>query len=235
MDITQIIPNTVKVFTSNSLARKMQELPCVDEEKYKLLHKRFLTPLDIKINVDQFIKEIEYYNSFFQPWGNNTLTRYGLPLVNYNGKYDNELDPTNNSLTDWNKKNPDNQLIETDFRTTTDVLNLSSLKSLRVFDGTWCRSNILKWNNGAGFKPHIDAIIPCHWLRLWGTTSAKSFELGYYKDNEWVVVQDIEPGRIYLIDTVLIHKAKSTSDETIYQFFISVDPSAINLIERLIC
>jgi hypothetical protein len=236
MDITKIIPNTVKVFSSPEVKEKMQGLPCINEEQYRFVHKQFLTPLDIKINVEEFIKDITAYDKFFQPWGGKKFPRYGIPLVNHNGKHNNETDPTNGSLTDWNVGHPENKFIETDFRAKTEIINCKSLNPLSIFDGTWCRSNILKWSEGGEFVPHIDAVIPCYWLRLWGTTCTEGFELSYYDSNyRLITVKDIEPGRIYLIDTTLIHQARSTHGSSIYQFFISVDPNAINLIKQLLC
>jgi hypothetical protein len=142
-------------------------------------------------------------------------------------------DPINGSLYEWNMRYPDLPIIESDCRVPTPVMTMESLRPLRCFDGQWYRSNIFKWGEGAEFKPHIDAILPSPWLRLWGTSDAENTNVRCWdaQTRTMKTVSGIESGRIYLIDTSQVHDA--TSCKEVYQFFLSVRPSAVNIIKDL--
>jgi hypothetical protein len=234
----KIIADTLDVF-SKSQAQKKKFLDIknyVSKKDYQLLHRSFLTPINLKINCDQFLEEIDQYADNFEQWGtqHTHIPRYGLALVNQDGKIK-KNDAVNGSLYEWNVRFPENPIIESDCLEPTEVMTLDSLKSLSVFNGHWCRSNILKWRSQAEFKPHIDTIVPSPWIRLWGTTNPNDLEIRY--DNgkgELVVANNIEAGRIYIIDTSLVHDAVSL-DQTVYQFFLSVLPSSINILKELTC
>lgn len=237
IDADQIITNTKEVFFKSKIQKekysKITEF--IDLEEYKALHKTFLTPLAIKIDVSNFLEEIKQFDNFFEPWGNEHrhLPRFGLALVNQDGSFKSK-DPINGSLYEWNKNNPNEPIIESDCRSITPAMNLDSLRPLNIFNGHWYRSNILKWHEGAEFKPHIDAIIPSPWLRLWGTTSSTDMEIRFWNPSskKMQAVYNIEPGRIYLIDTSLVHDAESFGD--VFQFFLSVDPGCSKKIKSLI-
>ena len=237
MSITNIIPETIKVFSSDLILNKIANLDKIETEDYKNLHPKFLTPLSIKIDSNQFKKEIDFYSDYFQQWlfTHQDLPRYSIPLVNLNGSYENKEDPSNGSLTEWNRRHPENCLIETDFTSSTEILDLKSLQELRIFDNHWLRSNILKWYYGAEFVPHIDTVVPSYWLRLWGVTNAEGIEIAYYDDKleQWCVEDNIESGRIYIIDTSLIHYAKCNSTSPVYQFFLSLQPSVKEILWKL--
>lgn len=238
IDSKKIIADTHQSFTTSSAQqKKFNDLDAfVDEKEYKLLHRNFLTPTSIIINVDRFLSDIANYSQYFYKWGNNhsELPRYGLALVNQDGILKSN-DPINGSLHEWNRNFPDNPIIETDCCTSTEVMQLKSLQPLRVFDGHWCRSNILKWHSGAHFKPHIDTVLPSPWLRLWGTTNADMFDINYDTGLERLTkFPDIEAGRIYIIDTSIVHDAVSYTND-VYQFFLSVRPSAINILKEHLC
>lgn len=234
----KIIADTLHDFqkTATQLEKFSLLKEYVSEDQYKLLHKNFLTPTSIKIDVEQFINEIKIYDKYFQKWGqqHTDIPRYGIALVNKNGSIVTQ-DPINGSLHEWNKNFPDNPIIETDCQTLTPVIDIHSLKPLRIFDNHWCRSNILKWNKGAHFKPHIDTVIPSPWLRLWATTNADNFEIRYDNGNGILTNFDnVEPGRLYLIDTSLVHDAISNTDD-VYQLFLSVLPSSIEILKEHLC
>lgn len=231
IDPDKIIADTIEVFTRSSAQRnKFSSLENpVDEITYKKLHRNFLTPLDLKIDCDLFKKEIVKYHTWFEPWGNNHLPRFGLALVNQDGLLK-KNDPVNGSLYEWNRNNPNSPIFESDCDIPTEAMNISSLFPLRTFDSLWFRSNILKWNRGAEFLPHIDTVIPSPWLRLWATTDDISLKCWNNQEREIV---DIEKGRIYLVDTSLVHAAKSFVDDS-YQLFLSVSPRAIDKISKLI-
>lgn len=237
IDSKKIISDTLAVFDkSQAQKKKFAEIKsyvsCTD---YKNLHRNFLTPLSIKINCDLFLKEIKKYSEHFEQWGtqHTHLPRYGLALVNQNGILK-KRDPINGSLYEWNVKYPNNPIIESDCLVPTEVMKLESLDTLSVFNGHWCRSNIFKWDNLAEFKPHIDTIVPSPWIRLWATTDPDKLDIRYANNNELVKVHGIERGRVYIIDTSIVHDAVCHNDQT-YQFFLSTLPSSINILKDVTC
>lgn len=238
IDSTKIISDTLTSFTTSEVQKyKFSKIKSyVDKESYSDLHKKFLTPTNITIDVKKFCKEIETYDQWFQPWGtqHSNIPRYGLALVNQTGELVDD-DPINGSLHEWNKNFPNNPLIETDCTQITEVMNLESLQPLRILDNHWCRSNVLKWNTGAHFKPHIDTILPSPWLRFWATTDIKNFTIRYDDGSgNLTAFENIEPGRLYLIDTHIVHDAISYTDN-VYQLFLSTLPSAINILREHLC
>lgn len=238
VDSKKIIADTLTSFTTSEVQKyKFSKINSyIDEECYFDLHKEFLTPTNITIDVKRFCEEIQSYDQWFQPWGakHSHIPRYGLALVNQTGQLiDN--DPINGSLHEWNKNFPRDPLIETDCTKMTEVMNLESLRSLRVLDNHWCRSNILKWHSGAHFKPHIDTVLPSPWLRFWATTDIKNFDIRYDDGTgNLKVFEDIEPGRLYLIDTHIVHDAVSYTNN-VYQLFLSTLPSAIDILKEQLC
>lgn len=208
-----------------------QNLPILDEYEYKNIHRSPLMPLDLKIDCELFQEEIKRFDNNFKQWGNRytDLPRYGLPLVNETGTLDNTVDPTIGSLTHWNEDHPDAPVMETDFTMPTEAMYIKSLQPLRIFNKHWTRSGILKWENGAEFKPHIDTTFPALWFRLWGTTDPSTIKLGFERNGQFEYETGIEAGRIYLIDTSLVHIARATGLN--YQFFLSVNISACTLIK----
>lgn len=233
IDVQKIINDTINIFQTDELYKKIDDF--VSESDYKEIHKSFLTKTNIKIDVDNFVSEIQKYQKDFVQWGkhHSQLPRYGVALVNKTGKIENN-DPINGSLYEWNSLNPHDRIIESDCTTPTKILDLESLNPLRIFDNHWCRSNILYWNKNAEFFPHIDNIVPSPWLRLWGTTDPKGLQFRYYDDkkNDMVTCKNIEAGRIYIIDTSLVHDVKLSVDNN-YQFFLSVLPSAKNILKEI--
>ena len=76
----------------------------IPEKEYDELHKQNLVPLDIRIDVESFLDDMQQYQSFFKQWGDKftDLPRYGLPLVNKNGRLDNDPEPVCWPLDRWN-------------------------------------------------------------------------------------------------------------------------------------
>ncbi len=229
IDAEKIIQETIGVFARSGAVnfyKKCENL--IGAEGYKDLHPNFLTPLDIKIDCELFNSEVQQYEKYFEQWGNDhqQLPRYGLALVNQDGLLK-VNDPTNGSLMAWNRDNPTQPLIETDCVTPTEVLKISSLAPLNMFNDHWCRSNILKWHAGALFHPHIDTIVPSMWIRLWASTSPDV--VVRFAQNNKLVEAEFEVGRVYICDTSLVHDAYATGNN-VHQLFLSVLPSAKNLL-----
>lgn len=233
VDAEKIIQDTKDIFFKSDTQKKnflkIQEY--LTEEKYKNIHKSFLTPLNLKIDKKTFLKEIKKYQTNFKQWGNEHthLSRYGAALVNQDGLLK-DKDPINGSLYEWNKNYPENPIIEIDCKVPTKIMQERSLEPLSIFNNHWCRSNVLLWNKSAEFKPHIDTLIPSPWIRLWATFDSE-LVLEFHNGIEMIKVDDLEEGRIYLIDTSIVHYARAVNDQT-YQLFLSVLPSAYEIIKE---
>tara|TARA_B100001964_G_scaffold29331_1_gene29915 strand:+ start:2688 stop:3413 length:726 start_codon:yes stop_codon:yes gene_type:complete len=201
-------------------------------KKYYDLHTEFLRPLNIKIDINLFEKEIKQYHNKFRRWGSNRnhLPRYGISLVNYdgniNGKYDIACGPLDQYNLAIREKRidvyPHKELKEKDFREKTEVFyNLQSMRPLDCIKNFLLRSTINLKHKHGNFVPHIDtAPKPEYNLRLWGVNKPDQYVFDYI-GNKCI---DVEPGRLYLIDTTQFHYARSL-DDMIYTFFIALDNS----------
>lgn len=233
IDSDAIINLTRSVFEKSG-ALKGRTFETITQTSYSKLHSTPLVPLNLKIDVEKFLIEINQFSQYFEKWGTDfDLPRYGLALVNKCGNL-HTPDVVNQSLMEWNKNHPDKPCLELDFTKPTPVLDLPSLAPLNVFTGHWCRSNIFKLEKDSEFKPHIDTLLPSMWFRLWGTTNTENTVVRFYDNHtkEMIAASNIEPGRIYLIDTSIVHDAYAS--DTVYQFFLSVKPSAESIIESLL-
>lgn len=230
MIITDINPNKFKKDLNKI---KEEDSHFFDYYKnYYNLHKKFLQPTSIKIDIATFESEISEYHHLFRQWGYNRphVPRFGISLFNLNGKLDEEEDLASGPL---------DQLInlgkkvykEEDFCTPTPVFNnLESLRPLDSIKEYMVRSNILLWHKGANFIPHIDTLPkPGFNLRLWGTNDPE----GYIFDYRGEKAINIEPGRIYLVDTTQWHWAQAIKDWN-YTFFIALKPQAFNKIGQIL-
>lgn len=227
IDAFSIINETHEIFRKTGFMMELGKMKTVSESDYRKLHTKPLVGTSIAVDTTKLCEELAKYS--FVQWGNNHthLPRYGLALVNQTGLLvDN--DPINGSLMAWNKDNPDTPLIETDCTKPTEVMSISSLEPLRIFDGYWTRSNVFKWDKGALFLPHIDTCVPSAWLRLWMAT--EGVVVRFYNESTGELESvDYEPGRLYIIDTSLVHDAYATEDN-VYQLFLSVNPDCFGLL-----
>ena len=232
IDATQIINETIEIFKKSGADKLFSDF--VKDEDYKRLHPFPLTETSIWVDPDQFKNEISDWDHVFEQWGKDHthLPRYGAALVNQHGTLL-KNDPVNGSLMAWNRDNPDKPLIETNCRIPTALMNLPSLQPLDIFKGYWCRSNILKWDCDAKFLPHIDTVVPSPWIRLWASMSPELVVRFYNPTTGELESVDFEPGRIYVVDTSLVHDAYAVGD-SIYQLFLSLNPNAISLVDLVI-
>ncbi len=205
-----------------------------DKEYYRL-HKDKLTPLNLKIDCNSFLSELEQYQSHFYQWGtkHTHLPRQGIALVNQDGTFK-ENDPANYPGDEWNRLHPEKFLLEYDHQSPTPLMDINSLSSLKIFEDYFFRSNILKWGEGAKFYPHFDNKLPAPWLRLWGTTHPENTIVRFWDAEKEAMIPypNIEAGRLYLIDTTLVHDSICTKDIT-YHFFICLSNSAKSIIQHL--
>ena len=242
IDSKQILEDTNKGFMGNSIQKAKfdslaESVGKIPEHLYKELYNKPLVRTTIKIDVDQFEREIPRYDNWFAQWGHTFahLPRKAVALTNIDGVLK-DNDPVNKSLYEYNIDNPTAPLLDCDFTKPTEILDLPSLQPLRELDPYWCRSNILRWDKGAHFYPHIDCTVDgVYWLRLWGTTS-NNCRLRFQGNDPNVIEEhdDIEPGRIYLIDTSLIHDARCIEGRT-YQFFLATLPQSFFLLQDIKC
>lgn len=195
------------------------------EQYYKLQTQKFL-PLDIKININDFEKEIKPYHNKFRQWGEERthLQRYGISLINETGSIDEEIDPTCYPLDQYNKQYNDDYCSNY-FTVPTEILKLPSLLPLKPLFPYLIRSNILWWNKEGGFVDHTDMGFPTNLLRLWGTN--KKDYVWEYGDERMV----FEPGRIYSVDASITHRAYAQSDFT-YTFFLACNIKAYDTIQQ---
>jgi len=216
---------------------KYEQSSKIPNDVYWSLHTKFLVPTRIQIDVSDFQHDMIHYQDFFKSWGTNRSqlkdTRMGLPLVNLNGKFNNDTDDSIGPLDHYNSLNPDKPLLEYDFTYQTQVLDCASLDPLSVLRRYMTRSSILYWKKGAFFSPHWDVMLPAINLRLWGTDNPESMSLRYKKNNEMIDCKNIEAGRLYLIETSTVHDARCI-DKDLYQFFISLNINSIGVLNDLL-
>lgn len=219
----------------------------LDHSLYSHFHPTNFQPLDLKIDIPLFERQMEEYSLAFREWGGprKNIGRYGLPLLNQNGSLHNNPEPACYPLDQWNKENPDNKLWYPLMAEPTEVLSLSCFDPLEPIKEYMLRSCILKWNTGANFVPHTDQTLPSDVIRLWGTNDPKNMSLRFDKSGKYVhpfdvskteyeleEVKDVEAGRLYLIDTCIIHDATASADN-VYQFFIALNVESLLSIAEL--
>ena len=217
----------------------------LDITEYKQLHKNRLTPLSLKIDIDLFEKDMDHYKFAFRQWGieHTKYHRYGAPLVNLNGSMYNNPEPACYPLNQWNDLHPDNIVKDIMCTTPTELLSISSLDPLEELKPYMLRSCILKWHTTGHFKPHTDTKMPSDILRFWGAN--KHMKLRFEKSGEYVrprnvegkkydwIIESIEPGRLYLFDSAVVHDAEAVEDNT-YQFFLAFNTNAKELIKSYV-
>ena len=221
----------------------------IQEKEYLNLYYNKLIPLDIKFNVDEFRKTMEKYKYAFRRWGVAHLDkrRYGLPLVNENGDLFNNPEPVCYPLDQWNKDLPlEEKKGDVHFKCFTPVMDETCFDVLNEIKPYMVRSCILKWYDNSLFLPHSDTRIPSRIIRLWGTDNPEKVKIRFAKNNLRSIPVDvvkkefelenhdvnIEPGRLYLMDTNIIHDAQSYANET-YQFFFALTPESYDTVANL--
>jgi len=208
----------------------------LNTELYWNLHTDFLVPTIFKIDVEEFEADMWQEKNRFLPWGTNrpelNEIRQGMPLVNYDGRLsDNDI--SIGPLDHHNKDNPDNCLLECDFVEPTALLNLRCFDTIKRIKSYMCRSSVLYWKEGANFLPHFDVILPTVNLRLWGTNNPNNVSLRYKKDDEMIRCENVEAGRLYLIETSTIHDATCINND-VYQFFFGLNIDSYPLLKECI-
>jgi hypothetical protein len=86
--------------------------------------------------------------------------------------------------------------------------------------------------------------MPSNILRFWGAN--KHMKLRFEKSGEYVrprdvdvrkkydwITESVEPGRLYLFDSAIVHDAEAVDDNT-YQFFLAFNTNAGELIKNYV-
>ena len=224
----------------------------LEADKYLALHSAPIIPTSIVIDPDEFDSVMLEYQYAFRSWGEKKkhFPRYGLPLVNDNGSMYNNPEPVCYPLDEWLEHlSEEDWVFDRDFTTKTTVFEHLVFDPLRVFDGYWARSCILRWDSESFFYPHSDTWLPSPILRLWGTTDPEharfQFDREYRRPDTPGLVPgmnpdmidwpgEIEAGRMYLVDTSLIHTARSIGDHPTHQFFLAVHTDAYDIMESVL-
>lgn len=230
-------PAEIELIHKTDIDTRYALLPKCDESAYRELHSDFLVPTSIKIDVSLFRNTMKQYSDYFKPWSKNRPDMYhirkGLPLVNLTGRYTDEEDISIGPLDYYNNNNLDKQFLETEIKIPTKILHEECFTPLEILHPYLVRSSILMWENGANFFPHIDIIVPTPHFRLWGTDNPESIKVRFKnKNDEYDAVENVEAGRLYIIDTAEYHDAVCMTTMG-YQFFIAVDLAAYDLLTKI--
>ena len=209
------------------------------EQQYLEMHTAPLIPLDMSANIPLFLECMREYQHAFRAWGVKHLEhqRYGLPLVNANGQLHNNPEPVCYPLDQWNAHLADDERVrDHSFQVPTEILSHTAFDFLEPLKDCILRSCILKWMDNSMFYPHTDTKLQGRILRLWGTDRPDMVKLRFDRNGVRSNPRDVdntefdlappdcevEAGRMYLIDTNIVHDAHSYADNS-YQFFLSFD------------
>lgn len=221
-------------------------------DKYIEFHPTELQKTSMKFDVTAFHSVMKKYSLAFKTWGREKqfMKRYGLPLVNENGSLLNNPDPVCFPLDEWNRNNPNDRLLDRDFITPTEVLSDNVFDVIDPIKQYMLRSAILRWDEETFFWPHVDTWFPSPIVRLWGTTDPDNVKIQFDKDRRRCELPknvpgmnpqvedftdfEIEAGRLYVIDTSIIHAARTCSDKTGYQFFIALHTDCLEDLRQCI-
>lgn len=222
------------------------------EKDYIDFHPHVLQKTNMCFDINLFNTCMEKYSLAFKTWGREKqhMLRYGLPLVNENGSLLNNPDPVCYPLDEWNRDNPNDRLLDRDFTTQTEVLSQPAFDILSPVKQYMLRSAILRWDEESFFWPHVDTWFPSPIVRLWGTTDPANVKIQFDKqrrradkprnvgkmnpDVEDFNDFEIEPGRLYVIDTSIIHAARTCTNKIGYQFFIALHTDCLEDLKKCI-
>lgn len=233
------------------------KLIMLNVEEYKKLHPKVLQPTDMLIPPEQFRETMQRYDLAFRSWGRKKqhMPRYAIPLVNENGSLHNNPDICGMPLDEWNWQY-DGTLNEDwkddkSFHTPTKVLSEPCFNAMDPIKKFMLRSLVLRWDAKTLFYPHTDVWFPAPIVRIWGTDDPTVTRIqfdrlfrrvegdedpDFHPPKAWAKMphevedyppEEIEPGRLYVMDTNIIHAARTVEDRVGYQFFIALHTDCI--------
>lgn len=141
----------------------------------------------------------------------------GLAIVNKDGQ---SISSSVDSIRTYNKENNTN-LLETDFRTKTELYDLVAehiplLKDAKKF---LCRSHFINMNKGGIFPPHHDGLDAIRIaIPLWNT-GTNDFKWGY--EDRILLMQE---GKSYFINTLKNHWVVSFVDDCLF-LLLNIEPT----------
>lgn len=230
----------------NGVMKHFSLKPRIDPKKYESMHqgKKFI-PLNFTIDLELFNSEVFRLKNKFESWGirKTELSRKGIALTETSEKvvHDYKSGPANWPLDVWNWYHPEKPLADVDFNSVSKYSRqFKSLQEiLSTFDGHLGRTNVTWWNSGDYFNTHFDVDLdhPINyrlWLSNYTGNEHKLFMGERSPDrNMTQISNEMEPGRLYLIDTSRYHKGEATVDN-VFSLLMTLQPSATNLLEKLL-
>ena len=174
--------------------------------------------LDKCVNVDSVSKQFLSFGSHFKPYNprKQGYNRYGLSITSQEGDFSHT--PDLDSLNEYNKEHG-TSFDESDFKEWTPFFkNCQELREMMTpFHKYMGRSHILRLNKGGFFPPHRDSItvVPKH-FRLLISFGDPFHHFVFLLDDERMY---LEPGRLYFINTRLVHSLFSFVDKSDFAVF----------------
>ena len=162
-------------------------------------------------------KDILKFENYFKPYnprkpGHN---RYGLSITSLDGGFSGK--PDLDSLTEYNKEN-NTRWNEDDFRKKTPFFE--KCQALKEITAPWtqsmCRSHVLRLNKGGFFPFHRDSIYPTPQNFRLLIALAHPNHFVFLLENKRIF---FEPGRLYFLNTRLIHSLFSYQNKTDFLVF----------------
>jgi hypothetical protein len=171
-------------------------------------------PLKIKINLDQFKKEIEPYKDQWVPYlhrEGSLNDRQGLNFVGLPGDT-----PQDSISMPEAQKRVGKKLTELDFDTPTQLYHdLKSLKPITEVFPVLGRCTLVKVNKGGWFPSHRDGVLlNRHAFRLVAFLTNTGHE-SYHWEHDYRI-RSIEEGRCYFVDTRKQHRTHSYVHDSIH-------------------
>lgn len=166
------------------------------------------------VNLNEKIKAFEEHFKYYNP-RKKGYNRYGLSLTSKDGGFSGI--PDLDSLLEYNRENGTN-LNETDFRKRTPFFKACEelQKIMQPFHEFIGRSHILRLNKGGFFPFHRDGMdfVPKSFRLFISLSSCNQFV--FLLDDERML---FEPGRLYFINTQLVHCLFSFEDKSDFVVF----------------
>jgi len=216
---------------------KFRMLRSLDQDAFGKKLPSFMNPTDIKLDADLFDHCCKKFNKYFVSWKNEETkqiyeNQYALPLVNKTGQLDLD-DVSIGNLEDINRAVNYYITLENDFLIPTEVLDDPVFSVLNNFKQHMLRSSIKRWEVGANETPRTDMVMPTTFIQFWAFDKPQNLTIRYEDNFDLVEQVNIEPHRLYAVNTNLVYDKVCTSDSFLQlSITTSIDIfNAINIIE----
>lgn len=225
------------LFDPRPAFKKYSMLKKLGNKEYKKVVNSFLQPLPIKLNEEKFSNLIDTYKNNFIPWKNlekNEVhyNQFAVPIINKTGILHDDQDISLRYLEDVNTIVTDEIVLENDFLLPTEILSHLFFDDLKQFQPYMLRSFITRWFPGAAVLPRFDMILPTTFFQLWAVDRPTNLIFSYENNFDLIEIKDIEPFKLYLLDTNQIH-TKQCINDVVHQISISLSINAVNLVQEV--